>query len=325
MSRSWVIYLLLLPPLAALALAQVTYTIGPLELTISEAGMVNVYLEGVNVGTGSLMNWGPGWKWEDACSWEDSWSVVGTPSADEVTFEVECYAKCSYAELRPRLKYWMGLEAVLLEVNVTAEGDSEFAGMSWTLQIPISRFAGERIYVVLTNGSWVEVELREEHVPGNFSLVTLNGVACWVIPMGNDSGLVYSVLTDLWPQGISIAVEDEREWGGNTYALRNWISQYFSLYKGQLIRVLVYLRAYTGDPGPAVNQVLAYTERVAMGESLSTLKRAIIEELNLEEARAARSNPVTTYMLAAFFAFTALLALLILYYFLRTRGRRQAI
>ena len=227
----------------------------------------------------------------------------------------------------PELNLTLSVEKPELKafVNVTAEGDSEFAGMAWTLQIPISRFAGERIYVVLTNGSWVEVKLREEHVPGNFSLLSLNEVACWVIPMDNDSGLVYSVLTDLWPQGISISIDDEREWGGNTYALRNWISQYFSLYKGQLIRVLVYLRAYTGDPGPAVDRVLTYTERVAMGESLSTLKRAIIEELNLEEARAARSNPVTTYMLVAFFAFTALLALLILYYFLRTRGWRQAI
>ncbi|RLF04573.1 MAG: hypothetical protein DRK00_06420 [Thermoprotei archaeon] len=320
MRRSYYACLLLLL-LAVPALAQVTYTMGALELSISEAGMVNIYLQGANVGTGSLMNWGPGWKWEGDCSWEDSWSVVGTPSATEVTFEVECYAKCSFAELRPHLKYWIGAEAALLEVNVTAEKDSEFAGMAWTLQIPISRFAGREIFIILANGSLVKVKLREEHIPGNFSLISLSEVAGWVIPLDEGNGLVYSVLTDLWPQGILISIDDEREWGGNTYALRNWVSQYFTLYKGQLIRVMVYLRAYTGDPSAAVEDVLSYMRMVATGKPLSTVREAIVEGLNLEEARAARASPTMTYTLAAFFAFTALLALLVLYYFLRGRRR----
>lgn len=310
---------LLLLTLTALVLAQPTYTVGPLEFSVSEAGMLTIYLKGAAVGTGSLMSWGPGWRWEGDCSWEDSWSVVGTPSADEVTFEVECYAKCSFAELRPRLKYWVGTESALLEVNVTAEGDSEFAGMAWTLQIPISRFAGREIYLVMMNGSLIRVKLREEHVPGNFSLLFLSEVAGWVIPLDEERGLAYSVLTDLWPQGISISIDDEREWGGSTYALRNWISQYFSLHKGQLIRAVVYLRVYTGDPSAAVEEVLSRAKMLTAGEPLSAVRSAIAEGLNLEEARAARSSPAVTYTLAAFFAFVVLLALMILYYLLRRR------
>jgi len=126
---------------AVAASAQPNYRVGPLLFAISNRGVVRISGEGFNLGTGSLMSWGPGWQWVDSCSWQDSWSLVSGPTGSEVEYEVECYAKCAFAEFRPKVKYWVGANATLLEVNLTVVSDSSFAGMAWTLQIPIERFA----------------------------------------------------------------------------------------------------------------------------------------------------------------------------------------
>jgi len=54
-----------LPALVALAAvaasAQPNYRVGPLLFAISNRGAVRISGEGFNLGTGSLMSWGPGW------------------------------------------------------------------------------------------------------------------------------------------------------------------------------------------------------------------------------------------------------------------------
>lgn len=311
----------ILAVLAALAAsAQPNYQVGPLLFAISNRGAVRISGEGFNLGTGSLMSWGPGWQWVDSCSWQDSWSLVSGPTGSEVEYEVECYAKCVFAEFRPKVKYWVGANATLLEVNLTVVSDSSFAGMAWTLQIPIERFAGKTIYAIKADGSLVPLKLREQHVPGQASLFSTDNAVGWLIPATNETGLVIAVASDLWPQGIMISVDDEREWAGGTYALRNWLSQQFQLPANQRLRFLVYFTPYSGDPQPAVQKAVEVSRALAKGSTLDEVKAAVIGELGVEEARAARVSPTALYAPYAVLAAAAVAAVAVVYTFMRRRA-----
>ena len=104
------------------------------------------------------------------------------PTGSEVEYEVECYAKCAFAEFRPKVKYWVRANATLLEANLTVVSDSSFAGMAWTPQIPIERFAGKTIYAIKADGSLVPLKLREQHVPGQAGLFSTDSAVGWLTP-----------------------------------------------------------------------------------------------------------------------------------------------
>lgn len=315
-------FLLVLAVLAAATVsAQPNYQVGPFLFALSNRGAARISGEGFNLGTGSLMSWGPAWQWIDSCSWQDSWSLVSGPTGSEVEYEVECYAKCAFAEFRPKVKYWVGANATLLEVNLTVVSDSSFAGMAWTLQIPIDRFAGKTIYAIKADGSLVPLKLREQHVPGQAGLFSTDSAVGWLIPATNETGLVLALVSDLWPQGIMISVDDEREWAGGTYALRNWLSQQFQLPAGQLLRFLVYFAPYRGDPQPAVQKAVGILRALAEGSTLDEVKAAVIEELGVEEARAARVSPTALYAPYAFLAAAVVAVLVVAYAILRRRSR----
>jgi len=315
--------LVTLPVLIALATAsaQPNYWVGPFLFAISNRGAVRIGGEGFNLGTGSLMSWGPGWQWVDSCSWQDSWSLVSGPTGSEVEYEVECYARCAFAEFRPKVKYWVGTNATLLEVNLTVVSDSSFAGMAWTLQIPIERFAGKTIYAIKADGSLVPLKLREQHVPGQAGLFSTDSAVGWLIPAINETGLVIAVVSDLWPQGIMISVDDEREWAGGTYALRNWLSQQFQLPANQRLRFLVYFASYRGDPQPAVQKAVGISQALAEGSTLDDVKATVIGELGVEEARAARVSPTALYTPYAFLAAAVVAVLVVVYAFTKRRPR----
>jgi len=304
--------------IAASALAQPTVTMGDVTFIISSRGSLTVKDLSGNIGLGSLMNWGPAWSWESACSWQDSWSRVSGPTGTEKVFYMENFCRCTYAELQFGVKYWIGTEALVLEVNATATQDSEFAGMSWTFQIPISRFAGKTIYVVLRDGSRVPVNLRSEHVPGNVTLAYNEETAGWIIPADGEKGVVLGVFSDLWPQGVTTAVEDEREWQGTTYALRNWLSQYFTLSEGQTIRAVVYVAPYTGENLDArVNQLLQFAGELSSGSSLTEVKAGMIATLKIEEGAEAG----IPYAMVVAVALVAIAVLAALFYVVRARRR----
>jgi len=315
--------LVTLPVLIALSIAsaQPNYQVGPFLFAISNRGAVRIGGEGFNLGTGSLMSWGPGWQWVDSCSWQDSWSLVSGPTGSEVEYEVECYARCAFAEFRSKVKYWVGANATLLEANLTVVSDSSFAGMAWTLQIPIERFAGKTIYAIKADGSLVPLKLREQHVSGQAGLFSTDSAVGWLIPATNETGLVIAVVSDIWPQGIMIGVDDEREWAGGTYALRNWLSQQFQLPANQRLRFLVYFLPYSGDPQQAVRKAVDISQALAKGSTLDDVKAAVIGELGIEEARAARVSPTALYAPYAVLAAAAVAVVAVVYTLVRRRAR----
>jgi hypothetical protein len=314
--------LVTLPVLIALSIAsaQPNYQVGPFLFAISNRGAVRIGGEGFNLGTGSLMSWGPGWQWVDSCSWQDSWSLVSGPTGSEVEYEVECYARCAFAEFRSKVKYWVGANATLLEANLTVVSDSSFAGMAWTLQIPIERFAGKTIYAIKADGSLVPLKLREQHVSGQAGLFSTDSAVGWLIPATNETGLVIAVVSDIWPQGIMIGVDDEREWAGGTYALRNWLSQQFQLPANQRLRFLVYFLPYSGDPQQAVRKAVDISQALAKGSTLDDVKAAVIGELGIEEARAARVSPTALYAPYAVLAAAAVAVVAVVYTLVRRRA-----
>jgi len=238
----------------------------------------------------------------------------------ETEFESESYASCSYAQLRNKVKMWLGVDAMLIEVNVTVEKSSEFSGMAWSLYIPVSRFAGITVEALMAISSLVPVKLREEHVPGNYSLAWLEGGAGWIIPL-DGGGLLVAFFSDAWPQGVTIDVVDGREWGGGSYEVRSWLGQYISMAEGQVIRLLVYLKPYRSQDelDQAISTVLTALEELGMGEPLSTVRNRLVTTLKLEEAMEARKSMTPTYYMLRALAFMAILAALISYYMLKTR------
>lgn len=286
------IYPRVLSPLvfaALLVFAQPNYEVGPLLFMVSNRGVVRISGEGFSAGTGSLMSWGPAWLWQDACSWQDSWSLVSGPKGSKYDFEVECYAKCDFATFRPKVRYWFGRNGSLIEINVTAVADSSLSGMSWTLQLPIDRFAGRTIFVISPSGSKIPVTLREHHVPGQAGFFSIGQAAGWVIPVTDDAGLVLSVLTDLYPQGVPQSIDDEREWAGGTYALRNWLGQQFQIPADQTLRFIVVLYPYKGDPSPYVSKVVSAISELARGASLEEVKTMLINDLGIEQGQPMKS------------------------------------
>lgn len=267
---------------AFLVSAQPNYEVGPLLFMVSSRGAVRISGEGFNIGTGSLMSWGPAWQWQDACSWQDSWSLVSGPKGSRHDFEVECYARCDFATFRPKVRYLFGRNGSLIEINVTAVTDSSFSGMSWTLQLSIDRFAGRTIFVILPDGSTLPVTLREHHVPGQAGFFSIGQAAGWIIPVADNVGLVFSVFTDLYPQGIPQSIDDEREWAGGTYALRNWLGQQFQIPADQTLRFIVVLYPYKGDPAPYVSKVVSAISELSRGASLEEVKTMLINDLGVE-------------------------------------------
>ncbi|MCS7104365.1 MAG: hypothetical protein NZ954_02210 [Thermofilaceae archaeon] len=300
--------------------AQPNYQVEHLIFMVSNRGAVRISGEGYSLGTGSLMSWGPAWQWQDPCSWQDSWRLVSGPTGSEAEFEVECHAQCNFANFRPKMKYWFGTSASLLEINVTTVSDSSFAGMSWTLQISVDQFKGRTIYIIGADGKLTSLRLREEYLQGQAQLVSVTGAAGWVIPATEDAGIVYSVLSDLWPQGIPVSVDDEREWAGGTYALRNWLSQQFQLPANQTLRLLIYMIPYKGDPTPAVDQVVEVLKKLASGSTLSELKAEIIAQIGVEEALKARVSPTTVYAPYVFLAVAVLATVAVAFILLRRRS-----
>ena len=246
--------------------------------------------------------------------------MIGTPVMTETEFESESYASCSYAQLRNKVKMWLGVDAMLIEVNVTAEKSSEFSGMAWSLYIPVSRFAGVTVEALMANGSLVLVKLREEHVPGNYSLAWLEGGAGWIIPL-NEGGLLVAFYSNAWSRGVTIDVVDGRECGGGSYEVRGWLGHYISMVEGQVIGLPLYLKPYRSQDelNQAISTVLTALEDLGMGEPLSTVRIRLVATLRLEEAREGRKSMTPTYYMLGALAFMAVLAALIGYYMLKTR------
>ncbi|MEM1508367.1 MAG: hypothetical protein QXY49_01870 [Thermofilaceae archaeon] len=322
MERAWELLLLFFVVVAASAPAQPNYEVGPLTFNISNRGVLGLSKEGISVGTGSLMNWGPGWSWVSACSSQSEWRLVSGPTGSETEVELECYARCEYAEIRPKVKYWLGLAESLLEINFTVVSDSSFSGLSWTLQLPINRFSGKNVYIALMNGSLIPVRLREESVPGEFQLTWMNEAIGYVVPVDEENGLIFSVISDAWPQGMPVSIDDEREWGGSVYSLRNWIAQQFTLSAGQTVRFIVYLLPYSNTPSSGVEKLALIYGELSAGAPLNELKSKIISELSLQEVGEKRAGSALLYTLLAFVAVTVIAATIFVYLTAKKRANR---
>ena len=291
------------------------------ELFFSDRGVVNVSRGGFNVGTGSITTWGPNWVWEDACSSPSSWNIIGGPLATETLFEVECYSKCSFASIAWRIKAWAGLNAMLIEINATADDDSSFAGLAWDYEVPVALYRGKTVYALFPNGSTVKIALREEHVPGNWSLYYSSGGVGWIVPFEDGGGIVVAVFGDLWPSGMDLEVQDLREWSGNTYTLRNWFFYSIDMTAGQRLRVLVYLYPYSNNEtlAQAKASIVGVMQRFSIGESLSTIKADLIRALKLEEAAAERRSAGPPPFMVVYVVVVAIVGVVISYALLKRR------
>ena len=319
--RQWMLVAIVILELALTAVAQPSYEVDGVTVAVSARGVIRVS-DAELVGEGVFINWGPGWRWESACSWQDSWTLVGQPLIAETVVESGGYASCSYARLSWKVKMWIGLDSMLIELNVTAEEASELSGMAWAFYIPISRFANTSIVACLANGSRVDVLLRAEHVAGNYSIAWFESGVGWIVPR-DGGGVFVAFLSDLWPQGLAIDVVDDREWGGDTYEIRGWLGQYLSLAPGQVIRMLVYIDPYEeGELEEAVRVGVEALRELGEGKPLSYIRDDIVASMRLEEARESRKTVTPLLYAAAIAAFVTLIAILLGYYALRSRRTR---
>jgi hypothetical protein len=222
-----------------------------------------------------------------------------------------------------RERSWLGLDSFLIELNLTADADSNFAGMAWDFDLPISLFAGKNVTLLLANGTKVSVKLREEHIPGTWVIdgsAYPNGVG-WVIPYDGDRGLVVAVLGDTWPNGLSVHAEDNRQWGGNTYSLRNWLFFDLQMPKGVIIRLLVYVQPYSSQDELEIG-LSRIREAVGMlqnGESSDAVKSFLISAMNLEEAATARKARGPPLMLIVYAAIAVVAVVVIAFAMLKRR------
>ncbi|MEM1928892.1 MAG: hypothetical protein QW394_03925 [Thermofilaceae archaeon] len=320
--------LALLPLLPALllpfALAQPEYNVADLQVVFSTKGLMQVRHEGFVKSTGVFKTWGPNWQWIGACSWQDNWISLSA-KADDVEASFSGVFQCAFADVSWSQIAWVGLDSLLLELNLTARSPSNFSGMSWDLDLPIALFAGKRVTILLMNGTEVSVKLREEHIPGTWVVEGSsfgNGFG-WIVPYTEDMGLVLAVFGEAWPSGMSIHVEDNRQWGGNTYSLRNWLFFDLQLTPGILVRLLVYMRVYRSQDelSEAVRYIREIADMVQRGESADIIKGYLISQMNLEEARAARAGRGPPLMMIVY-AGIAVVAVLILAFIVFKRRRK---
>jgi hypothetical protein len=320
-SRKLVSCFLALVALAALLVfAQVEYD--GIEVAFSTKGVVTVRHEGFTKTTGVFKTWGPNWQWVDACSYQDNWASLKASMGDvEASFEGAF--QCAFAKVSWRERSWLGLDSFLIELNMTADEVSSFAGMSWDFDLPISLFAGKNVTLLLANGTKVSVKLRREHIPGTWVIdgsAYPNGVG-WMIPYDSDRGLAVAVLGDTWPTGMSVHAEDNRQWGGNTYSLRNWLFFNLQMPKGVIIRLLVYVKPYSSQDEMEIG-LSRIREAVGMlqnGESSDVVKSFLISEMNLEEAAAARKARGPPLMLIVYAAIAVVAVVVIAFAMLKRR------
>ena len=321
-SRKLPLYLLAAATLAALLAFAQTIEYDGVEVFFSTKGVVNVRHEGFTKTTGIFKTWGPNWQWIGACSWQDDW-VSLKASMGDIDASFEGAFQCDFAKVSWRERAWLGLDSFLIELNLTADADSSFAGMSWDFDLPISLFAGKSITLLLANGTKVSVKLREEHIPGTWVIngsAYPNGVG-WVIPYDGDRGLVVAVLGDTWPNGLSVHAEDNRQWGGNTYSLRNWLFFDLQMPKGVIIRLLVYVQPYSSQDELEIglSRIREAVKMLQNGESSDAVKSFLISAMNLEEAAARRKARGPPLMLVVYAAIAVVAVAVIAFALLKRR------
>jgi hypothetical protein len=321
-SRKLPLYLLAAATLAALLAFAQTIEYDGVEVFFSTKGVVNVRHEGFTKTTGIFKTWGPNWQWIGACSWQDDW-VSLKASMGDIDASFEGAFQCDFAKVSWRERAWLGLDSFLIELNLTADADSSFAGMAWDFDLPISLFAGKRVTLLLSNGTQVSVKLREEHIPGTWVIngsAYPNGVG-WVIPYDGDRGLVVAVLGDTWPNGLSVHAEDNRQWGGNTYSLRSWLFFNFQMPKGVIVRLLVYVHPYSSrdELEVGLSRVREAVRMLQGGESSDAVKSFLVSAMNLEEAAAARKARGPPLMLVVYAAIAVVAVAVIAFALLKRR------
>lgn len=316
--RTLAVMSLLLALLLPFALAQAEYNVGGLQVLFNAKGVMQVSHEGFVKSTGRFKTWGPGWNWIDACSLQDNWISLAARAGDtEASFNG--VFQCAFADVSWNQTTWIGPNSLLLELNLAAQKLSNFSGLSWDLDLPISLFAGGQVTILLMNGTEVNVKLREMHVPGTWVIEGSafdNGFG-WIVPYTDEMGLVLAVFGEAWPTGMSVHVEDNRQWGGNTYSLRNWLFFDFQLTPGILVRLLVYIRVYRdfGELEEAVSFIREMGDMVQRGESVDVIKSHVISEMALRETavgREARGLPLTLIVYAGVAVVAVILLALIL-------------
>ena len=313
---------IMLPVLAALLVFAQGVEYDGVEVFFSTKGVVNVRHEGFTKTTGIFKTWGPNWQWIGACSWQDDWISLKADMGDvEASFEGAF--QCDFAKVSWRERSWLGLDSFLVELNMTADEDSTFAGLAWDFDLPISLFQGKRVTLLLSNGTEVSVKLREEHIPGTWVIdgsAYPNGVG-WVIPYDGDKGLVVAVLGDTWPNGLSVHAEDNRQWGGNAYSLRNWLFFDLQMPKGVIIRLLVYVQPYSSQDELEIglSRIREAVKMLQNGESSDAVKSFLISAINLEEAATARKARGPPLMLIVYAAIAVIAVVVIAFAMLKRR------
>ncbi|MEM2299120.1 MAG: hypothetical protein QXW23_06325 [Thermofilaceae archaeon] len=318
----------LLPLLLALLLpfvpAQPEYKVADLQVVFSTDGIMQINHEGFTKSTGHFKTWGPSWQWIDACSLQDNWISLSAKAGD-VEASFNGVFQCAFADVSWSQIAWIGLDSLLLELNLTARNPSNFSGMSWDLDLPIALFSGRRVTILLMNGTEVSVKLREEHIPGTWVVEGSsfgNGFG-WIVPYTEDMGLVLAVFGEAWPSGMNIHVEDNRQWGGNTYSLRNWLFFDLQLTPGILVRLLVYMRVYRSQDelSEAVRSIREIADMVQRGESADIIKGYLISQMALEEAATARAGQGPPLMLLVYAGIAAVAVVILAFILIRRRGK----
>ncbi|MEM3138182.1 MAG: hypothetical protein QW760_06645, partial [Thermofilaceae archaeon] len=303
---------------ACLVLAQYKY--GSIELNFNNKGIVTVSYENMVLVTGGFNTWGPTWDWEDACSYQNNWAALQYRLGD-VEGEFNGAFQCGFAKASWWERAWIGLNAVLIELNITATQESSFSGMAWDYDIPVGLFKGMNVTMLFANGSSVNVRLREERVPGEWVIILQPGTIGWIVPFDEKTGVVLAVFGDAWPTGMDAQIEDEREWGGSVYALRSWLFFDFTMSEGQMLRILAYIQPYTTpeEQEAATLKVTETAKRLASGYDVGLIKEQLIKDMHIEEAAELRRAQGPPLMLIAYIAVAIVGALALLFFLLRSR------
>ncbi|MCS7104775.1 MAG: hypothetical protein NZ954_04340 [Thermofilaceae archaeon] len=313
-------FLLVLTILAQPVFSQYEYD--GVRVSLSNDGVIIFEHEAFTKSTGRFKTWGPAWSWEDACSLQDNWVSLHADAGDvEASFEGSF--TCSFAQVSWREQAWFGVDSILLELTLSADKDSNFSGLAWDLDLPISLFAGQTVSIILMNKSIKTVKLRETHVPGTWVIEGSqysNGIG-WVVPYTSETGLVLAVFGEAWPGGMSIHVEDNRQWGGTAYSLRNWLFFDLALPPGVLVKLYVYIRVYKSleEVEAGIQLINELSEMIQRGVSGDSVKSYLIDQLNLEEAAAIRRARGPPTMLLAYAGIAVVATIVVVYSLTRKR------
>ncbi|MGQ9479442.1 MAG: hypothetical protein ACUVQ0_05445, partial [Thermoproteota archaeon] len=264
-----------------LASAQPSMEYGNMEFAYGNCGMINVFYQGLPMGRVEMVLFGPGWSWDNPCSLHSMWSIISDYTQVDDKYVTQCASTCSFAEVTWDIQVILLNDMIVSDVVATADADSNFQAIVLQFYAPIDQFKGRTVKAVLADGSEIEVNLRETHIPGSPGLGNYQYGLAWIIPFSKSEGVLIAFLSEDWPFGTEIRAQDEREWGSQFYSIRYSVAgggSPYAMFQGDKLRFLTVISPYNSADklGSAVDKMLSLIDMLTGGSSLDAVKNELL-------------------------------------------------